>query len=556
MRELLMQSSSNDEQEQALKLKEIDEVWREKVRDGGMSLFSEEVLGFSNVGYQDEWYGVMDNRALKKIAVAAPRNHIKSTAFTVNYSLGRMPQDHNVRILIVTNTESQGQAFLREIAGKVERDQSYIDYAGQLKPAIPERWTAREIIITRDVMHKDPTISTVGVGGTILSKRADEIICDDILSPENTRTVEQRMKIKEWFYSVLLPVLVPGGRLIFVGTIWHPQDLLSEILDDGSWDYRKKFKAVISWPERMELWDQWYALRFEGTPESTAKAQEFLDVNKEEMHRGCEVLWPNVWPFVELYLKWRANRSSFEKSYQNNIVSREDQKFKEEWLERAKARGANYRLVRSLSMDARKEFKALTAGIDLAASEDEQGDDNAMLSLGQRRMDDMVQVVSIDRGKFTPRAWRSTIVERHKNMHHDRIVVESNAYQIAIKRDLAEYNLPVVSFTTGGEKLDPYIGVESLAILFENDRIILPYDRSDPYTVSLIDQLVDELRQFPVGHTGDTAMALWFSFTGLRDMLTREESGFLAMIRQDQKDNKTSGGGLGAWVKLANQQKQ
>lgn len=542
-------------------INEADKAWRLLVRRRGFNCFSEEVLGFENAPHQREWYGVMDNKRLRKIAVAAPRGHTKSTCFTVNYSLGRIAEDHNVRILIVTNAEVQGQAFLREITSHIERNQTYVDYAGQLRPNAtddnPIRWTNREIIITRDKIDlKDPTISTVGVGGTILAKRADEIICDDILSPENTRTVEQRQKLKEWFYQVLLPVLRPGGRIIFVGTVWHPQDLLHEILADSSWDYRKKFQAVIKWPTNMDLWQEWYQLRMGGTPESTDASIAFFMANRERLAEGMEILWKEF-GFLELYKIWRSNRVAFEKAYQNNIVSREDQKFKEEWLERAKARGANLRLVRGLTDDMRKEFKVLTGGIDLAASEEEQADDNAMLSLGLRRLDDMVQLVGLDRGKFSPKEWRKTIAERGASFKHDRIIVESNGYQVALKRDLAEANLPIVAFTTGGEKLDPFIGVEAMAILFENDRIILPYDQTDPTTIALVDQLVDELRAFPAGHTGDSAMAMWFAFTALRDLMGQATSGFLQIVQQDLaklKEKQGQGTGLPAWIKAAQQQ--
>lgn len=544
---------------------EADREWKEAVKSKGLNLFTEEVLGVNNSPHQREWYSILDNKKLRMIATAAPRGHTKSTCFSVNYPLYRIEEDRNIRILLVSNAESQSQAFLREIVSHIERDQSYVDYAGQMKPNSPDRWTAREIIIDRPrVDLKDPTISTVGVGGTILAKRADEIICDDILNPENTKTPEQRAKLKQWFFEVLLPVLAPGGRVIFVGTVWHPNDLLSEILQDASWDYRKKFKAVIKWPTNINLWDEWYAIRMAGTPESRDAAEAFLNTHTKEMHEGVKTLWPmhtvngkNLgFSFEMLYLLYRSNRVAFEKAYQNNIVSREDQKFKEEWLLRAMERGAHYRLLRTLTPDQRKEFKALTGGIDLAASEKEQADDNAMIGLGLRRLDDMVQILSMDRGKFSPKDWRSTIVERVDGLKHDRIIVETNGYQVALKRDLAEYNLPIVAFTTGGEKFDPYIGVESLAILFENDRIILPYDKSDPYTISLIDQLVDELRQFPVGHTGDSAMALWFAYTALRDLGGQAQSGFIQMMNKDMEDFKNNKGqtALPNYVAMARKQ--
>lgn len=522
-----------------------------------LNRFTEEVLGYNNAEHQREWYSILENAKLHKIVLAAPRNHAKTTAISVNYVLWRISKNHNVRILMVSNTESQAQASLRQIVGRVERDQMYVDFAGQLRPEKPEKWTDKEIIIKREAFDmKDPTISTVGVGGTILSKRADEIICDDLLNPENTRTPDQRRKMAEWFHQVLLPVLIPGGRVIVAGTVWHPQDLLNELLADAGWDYRRKFQAVMSWPSNMQIWQDWYAIRMKGTPESTAEAEQFFITNYKVMHEGVHVLWPEYFAFASLYLIWRSNRVAFEKAYQNNIVSREDQKFKEEWLIRALERGAGYRLVLTLSADQRKEFKILTGGIDLAASESEQSDDNAMISLGQRRLDDMVALLALDRGKFSPADWRKLMVERYEGLLHDRIVVESNGYQIALTRDLAGKNLPVVAFNTGGEKLDPYIGVESLAILFENDRIILPYDKSDPYTVSVVQQLVDELRQFPVGHTGDSAMALWFAYTAMRDMAGAASSGFLQMIQKDVQALKEKGGapGLKSWVDAARKQ--
>lgn len=555
-----------NEQERELILTTADDTWRKLVHEGGTNLFTEEVLGVNNDAHHREWYGVLDDKRYKRIALAAPRGHTKSTSVSVHYPLKLIEEDRNIRILLVGNAEAQPQSFLREIKQHIERDQSYVDFAGQLKPKIPEKWTDREIMISRPrVDLKDPTISTVGVGGTILSKRVDVIICDDILSPENTRTFDARQKLKQWFYEVLLPILVPGGRVIFVGTIWHPDDLLSEILKDPSWDYRRKYKAVIEWPKNMNLWEDWYKIRMEGTIESKERSDLFLQENAEQMHEGMKLLWPKRvigdrafgFSFEDLYLIYRSNRIAFEKAYQNNIISREDQKFKEEWLERAKMRGANYRLVKEISPDQRKEFKALTGGIDLAAGEDEQDDDNAMLSLGLRRLDDMVQLLGIDRGKFTPKAWRNTISERSDGFKHDRILVESNAYQVSLKRDLAEKNLPIAAFTTGGEKFDPYIGVESLALLFENDRIILPYDKEDPYTIALVDQLVDELRQFPVGHTGDTAMALWFAYTAMRDLAGKGgQSGFFSMVQSDIEKAKstTAPSNLSGWVSLARRQ--
>src|SRR4051812_3416181 len=76
----------------------LREAWREVIKKEGISFFTEEVLGFENVPHQRECYSILDNKGLKKIATAAPRGHTKFTCFTVNYSLERIDEDHNIRI--------------------------------------------------------------------------------------------------------------------------------------------------------------------------------------------------------------------------------------------------------------------------------------------------------------------------------------------------------------------------------------------------------------------------------------------------------------------------
>jgi hypothetical protein len=343
-------------------------VWRSRARKS-LEFFTEQVLLFDNVAYQQEWYGILQDETLRKIALAAPRGHIKTTAFSIIYPSWKIANNPNIRILLVSNAEAQSQGFLRQIVGRIERDEEYRLFAGNLKPEKPEKWTDREIIITRDDLSlKDPTISTVGFGGTVLSRRADEIIVDDLLNYENTRTPEQRKKVRDFFYEVLLPVLVPGGRLIVVGTVWHPDDLLHELLADPTFDYRKKFQAIINDPPRKDLWDEWYALLQQGTEEGRAQADAFYQTHDAEMNAGAEVLWPELFPYKDLYLRRRSDYVAFEKMYQNRIVSSEDQKFKEEWLQAALEKGKHLRFVKALSADARLEYKAVTDGVDCPPS--------------------------------------------------------------------------------------------------------------------------------------------------------------------------------------------
>ena len=97
--------------------------------------------------------------------------------------------------------------------------------------------------------------------------------------------------------------------------------------------------------------------------------------------------------------------------------------------------------------------------------------------------------------------------------------VETNGYQEMMYRDLGDAGAFVTSYKTGAEKNDPAIGVHSLAVLFEQHKIVLPNSPKDARTRQLIAQLVNEMRAFPDGHTGDSLMALWFAFSEMRDHL-------------------------------------
>jgi len=218
--------------------------------------------------------------------------------------------------------------------------------------------------------------------------------------------------------------------------------------------------------------------------------------------------------------------------YQSEIVSSETSKFKEEWIERAKEMGKNYRLVRSLPEGS--NFKLITQGVDLAVSQKESADDTVILTLA-KLPDDRLIILNIERGKFTPAETRSLIKEQYANFKPVEIRVENVAYQEAMRKDLADMNLPVRGHKTGSEKWSE-IGIDSIAVLMENERLILPYDKSDPRTIALIDQLCDEMRRYPSGHTGDSLMALWFAYSAMRDISFGK--GFLTYIKEVERKLK------------------
>lgn len=424
-----------------------------------------------------------------------------SSCFTVVYPLWVIGNNPNIRILIVSNSASQAQAFLREIKDKITKNSMYKEMFGDLFPEDSnepgEKWTNQEIIVRRKATHKDPTVSAMGAGGAILSKRADIIICDDILNLENTRTAAQRENIKQWYNEVLMPVLEPNGILINVGTSWNLEDLLHEQLKNPSYDVRKRYKAIL--------------------PDGTA-------------------LWQERWSIEKLMeLKEEVGSVAFNKSYMNEALSSEDSVFKYEWLQKAKEIGKKLSFAytyRPESWTLPVQPKAIALGVDLAISDKDSGDYTAFAVVAEL-MNGAKIPLWLEEAKLDFAKTERKIIELCGRYQCDIVVVENNGYQAALVRDLqGKTSLPIVPYSTGGEKYDLNVGINSLAVEFENEKWILPYntqkdsngDLPSPFTVKFVDRLCDYMMRFGSGHTGDLLMATWFANGGLRQ-LTFNKSG-------------------------------
>ena len=59
------------------------------------------------------------------------------------------------------------------------------------------------------------------------------------------------------------------------------------------------------------------------------------------------------------------------------------------------------------------------------------------------------------------------------------IRVETVGYQAALAIDLSEEGVPVRSYHTGKEKFDPEVGVNTLAVLMEMGKLVIPSDATD-----------------------------------------------------------------------------
>ncbi len=521
-------------------------------------IFTSEVIGLRNAPFHNEIDDCLSCELNKKLCIALPRGHGKSTHLSVAYPLWEIGKNHNSRILLVSNSAEISRRYMTEITGHIERNQKYQLWSKAIDPkgigvapkmksrqAREEHWASDSIIINRDdIKLKDPTINAVGLFGSIISRRADIVIVDDLVDQQNSSTEEQRQKIKDWVYTTLMPVLVPGGRFIYLGNTWHMDDLISNLLKDPQFDVRKRVPAIIHEASRQDLWEEWANIQLDESltvAEKKDKAGKFYADRQKEMSEGIEVLWPERYPYPDLYMMRVANPYAFARMYQCDPSIRPNQKFLESDIEKAIRKGRD--MVLQDEPRSNYETAYTASGLDLAISQKAWSDDTAFVSLdrvksdcGEVKTGDYI-IRNIERGKFLPKEVVDRVSRHYYAVNPIGIRVESVAYQESLILDLGERGIPVRSYKTGAEKNDPDIGVNSLAVLLSQGKLVLPYSNKDARTRQLVTQLINEMRAYPEGHSGDSLMALWFAFSEIREYGNHE----IYFARIDGNDFCTSG---------------
>lgn len=201
--------------------------------------------------------------------ILMPRGTFKSSVVTIGFTLQFILNEPNCRILIDSETSQKAKAFLAEIKGHLEKNDSYRDVFHAIHGVFPDGvstkrnkdllWTNAEVVLAcRTRPLKEPSIMVSGIDKSINGMHFDLLICDDLHSEKNVTNKEQiQQVIDHWKLSYSL--LDPGKAMIVIGTRWDYNDLYQEILDKHRDDYNVIIRRAIKddgtafFPERLPL---------------------------------------------------------------------------------------------------------------------------------------------------------------------------------------------------------------------------------------------------------------------------------------------------------------
>lgn len=174
--------------------------------------------------------------------VLYPRAHRKSF-YAACFAAWEIVKDPSIAIVYLSATSDLAEAQLRAIKGILDSSivRRYWPDLINSDEGKREKWTSTEICVD-DPRRKaqgtrDSTVKAGGLTTNITGAHADLIILDDIVVPKNNTEEGRRQVISQ--YSQLQSILNPGGRIIAVGTRYHPKDIyatmqetVEEIYDD------------------------------------------------------------------------------------------------------------------------------------------------------------------------------------------------------------------------------------------------------------------------------------------------------------------------------------
>jgi predicted phage terminase large subunit-like protein len=224
-------------------------------------------------------------------AIAAPRNHAKSTSLTHDYILANVLFRQEDYVILVGASEEKAIEHLGDITKELQENDALIE-AFKIKCFIQEQ--KADIIVECLDGHQFRIVARGAeqkIRGTKWrGKRPGLIVGDDLEDDEQVENKDRRKKFRRWFFRACKQALRDRGRIRCHGTILHKDSLLSHLMRNRSW-CSKRYKAhrafsdfsEILWPEKFPP-ERLKQIRQEFIDEgdSAGYSQEYLNDPKDD----------------------------------------------------------------------------------------------------------------------------------------------------------------------------------------------------------------------------------------------------------------------------------
>jgi hypothetical protein len=450
-----------------------------------LAYFSEHVLEMEISGHHKMWSELVAKH--NKLSILSSRDHGKSFFFSFAYIIWRsfyawippLPSAEFKSIprqplgYIFSNTQENAIAFLSMVKDELESNA----LLRHLVPARKEQWSKTEIKLANSSI-----VRARGYGVAVRGGHPGFVVLDDVLTDENIYSEIQREKVKEYFYSAITPMVIPGGQTIVIGTPMHSFDLYGDLQNNPEYGH-SHFPAI-----------------------------------KE----NGDALWPSRYTLEMLKAKEREIGSvRFAREYMCVPISDMSTLFPDRIIQECCRHDLS--LITDVPQDLWDTYDIMV-GVDLALSSSVGADYTVIMVVGVDEYRNR-RILDIRRSKGKSMTDQlNDIYNVNYLFRPTKIFIESYQFQKVFADEIvSNSDLPVQAFTTTSKKNSLEFGLPSLQILFENGKFQIP--RKTERDRRITDILINELRCFTwtngklagVGSHDDTVMALYITNEAVKD---------------------------------------
>ncbi|MCW6094558.1 phage terminase large subunit [Clostridium sporogenes] len=452
------------------------------------------VYGIENApDFHQELCGILDSLnedVRQKICWSVPRGHAKSAYLSNVLPVHQIVYKKRNYILIVSETEGMSRKFIEWVADQLKFNKKLREDFGILlheNKMANEQDNQEGFVTANNIRVQSASIGKQLRGARHGAFRPDLVILDDLESSKNTNTKELRDKNLHWFNSVIMPIGdITKTAFIYMGTLVHGQGLLPAVLSRS--DFKGKiYSAIVSEPERPELWDKLEAiLRDQENPDREHDAEVFYYSNKEEMDEGARTLWNDRFTYFELMkIKVNVGSRAFGSEYLNKPTDDETAIFKNNYMQFYDDKDLYYADGRPMNLEVYGFW-------DIAIGKNNRSDYNAIVTIGRDKRTGILYILDAWAGKVPMHKALEVAIEKIQEYGHNAFGVETVQAQYDMYRQLRErltklgcYKTRVLAVNPRGKKEDR---IEQLEPLIEQGVIRLKKNQR---------LLLEMLEQFP-----------------------------------------------------------
>ena len=434
----------------------------------------------------------------KNLCLIAPRGSAKSTWITLFYISKMALENLEKYIFIISDSSTQARLLLGSVKENIEFNEkikiNFSNSSGKGK-----KWNQNEIKLKNEV-----SIEAFGTGAKIRGRKHNEnrpslIIIDDCQNDENIESSFQRNKDLNWLNRAVLNAGDKKTNIIMVGTALHKDCLVLKCSRNPAWE-TKIFKSIIQWPLNMDLWEIWENLYL-----NKKDSYGFYCKNKEKMHEGSKVLWPENESLLDLMkLRCKIGKVAFDCEKQNEPRTNLTSEFLPEYF-------GDFIYIEKNKWPKNEDLNLKVISIDPSKGvNSKNGDYSAITLLGRNK--DRILFCQCDMEKRPATKIIEDTINFCKNFKPDLIIVETNEYhgllQLELIKKLEFYGLnievmPIVNMT------NKKVRIRRLAPLFSRREI--KFLKGHFGTELLIEQLKD----FPNAEYDDGPDSLEMAVRGM-----------------------------------------